>query len=213
MVSQTRKKRPERKRAAGAAVVLAALALTVAPTGETAAAGERVAVVKSKRACPAGKKGARCRKRVRCGRRLASRRHKSCRSQRRKRAESPVAPAPQPGNPGSTPPPGGSSPHAPPPALGRSMSVTAREFYFTTSRAVLAAGSQTIELRNWGEDPHNLVISPNDGSHSPLVTWEDQDPGTFVVKDTALGPGSYLLWCSLNGHEAAGMATTIRVDP
>ncbi|MDQ5831907.1 MAG: hypothetical protein M3550_02475, partial [Actinomycetota bacterium] len=61
-MSQTRKKRPERKRAAGAAVVLAALALTVAPTGETAAAGERVAVVKSNRACPAAKKGARCRK-------------------------------------------------------------------------------------------------------------------------------------------------------
>lgn len=200
-------------RAVVSSIVVAALSLSAAPAGETAAGGERVAVVKSKRACPAGKKGARCRMRARCARRLAARRPKSCRSQRRTRSESPVTPAPQPGTPGSTPPPGGSPPNAPPPALGRSMSVTAREFFFTTSRAALAAGSQTIELRNWGEDPHNLVISPNDGSHSPLVTWEDQDPDSFAVKDTALGPGGYLLWCSLNGHEAAGMATTIRVDP
>jgi hypothetical protein len=92
------------------------------------------------------------------------------------------------------------------------MSVTAREWSLSTSRAVLAAGSQTIELRNWGEDAHNLVISPDDGSHNPLVGWADQDPGTHVVKDTALGPGRYLLWCSLAGHEAAGMATTVRVE-
>ncbi len=77
---------------------------------------------------------------------------------------------------------------------------------------MLAAGSQTIELRNWGEDPHNLVISPDDGSHSPLVTWDDQNPGTYVAKNTGLAAGRYLLWCSLAGHEADGMATTVRVD-
>jgi uncharacterized cupredoxin-like copper-binding protein len=51
-------------------------------------------------------------------------------------------------------------------------------------------------------------ISPDDGSHTPLVAWEQQDPGTYVTQDT----GRYLLWCSLAGHEAAGMATTLRVD-
>jgi plastocyanin len=92
------------------------------------------------------------------------------------------------------------------------MSVTAREWSLSTSRPVLAAGAQTIELRNWGEDPHNLVISPDDGSHSPLVSWGSQDPGAHELKDTALAAGRYLLWCSLEGHEAAGMATTVQVE-
>jgi hypothetical protein len=92
------------------------------------------------------------------------------------------------------------------------MSVTAREWSLTTSRAVLAAGSQTIELRNWGEDPHNLVVSPDDGSHAPLVSWPDTPSLGLNTLDTALPPGRYLLWCSLAGHEAAGMKTTVRVE-
>ena len=77
---------------------------------------------------------------------------------------------------------------------------------------MLAAGTQPIELRNWGEDPHNRVISPDDRSHTALVSWDEQDPGTYVTQDTGLAPGRYLLWCSLAGHEAAGMAATVRVD-
>jgi len=40
------------------------------------------------------------------------------------------------------------------------VSVAAREWTFTLSRPVVAAGSVTVELRNVGEDPHNLVVSP-----------------------------------------------------
>ena len=93
------------------------------------------------------------------------------------------------------------------------MSVTARRAALTTSRAVLAAGSQTIELRNWGEDPPQPGDQPQRRLwHGPLAGWEEPDPGTYMVKDTGLGPGRYLLWCSLAGHEAAGMATTVRVE-
>ena len=92
------------------------------------------------------------------------------------------------------------------------MSVTAREWSLSPSRAVLAAGGQTIELRNWGEDPHNLVISPDDGSHTPLYAWPETQSLELFTMDTALGAGRYQLWCSLEGHEAAGMTTTVRVE-
>jgi hypothetical protein len=92
------------------------------------------------------------------------------------------------------------------------MSVTAREWSLSPSRAVLAAGGQTIELRNWGEDPHNLVISPDDGSYAPLYTWPETPSLELFTMDTALSAGRYRLWCSLEGHVAAGMTTTVRVQ-
>lgn len=200
------------------AVVIALLALALAIATVTAAPadsavrGEPAAHAKKKRACPAGRRGAPCRKRARCARHSAARRPKSCPAKRRRGASAAPSPA-APKGPGSpAPPSAGTPPKVPPPPLGRSMSVTAREWSLTASRGVLAAGTQIIELRNWGEDPHNLVISPDDGSHTPLVSWDEQDPGTYVTQDTGLAAGRYLLWCSLAGHEAAGMATTVRVE-
>ena len=68
--------------------------------------------------------------------------------------------------PGTDPPPT-STPDAPAPP--RFVSVAAREFSLTLSRPLVGAGAVTVELRNSGEDPHNLVVSP-DGTHSPLAT-------------------------------------------
>lgn len=199
------------------ALVALALAMATATTASAAPAesGEHAAKAKPKRHCPAGRKGRPCRRRVRCARRAGARRPKRCRSKARKRSPSP-APGSSPGPVLPGPPPGSSPPAdggPPPPGPGRAMSVAAYEFSLVTSRALLASGSQTIELRNRGEDPHNLVISPDDESHTPLVTWDEQEPGTFVVKDTGLSPGRYLLWCSLEGHEALGMSTTVQVAP
>jgi hypothetical protein len=112
------------------------------------------------------------------------------------------APMPQP-----TPP----AAPTPAPALGRYVSVTAREFSFTLSRPVVAAGQVTLELRNWGEDPHNLVVSPDDGSHEQLAGWTDAGPGAVVPQKLTLPAGDYRLWCSLPGHEAAGMSVQLQV--
>jgi uncharacterized cupredoxin-like copper-binding protein len=70
----------------------------------------------------------------------------------------------------------------------------------------------TIELRNVGEDPHNLVVSPDDGSHSPLGSWAETDPGGVLRRSVSLPAGRYLLFCSLEGHEAAGMSVRLRVE-
>ncbi len=151
-------------------------------------------------------------------RRQARRRWRSCLAKARRHPGSgqddPGSGDPGSGDPGSGDPsdPGPGDPGSGNPAPGRSMSVTAREWSLSPSRAVLGAGTQTVELRNWGEDPHNLVISPDDGSHTPLYTWPETASLELFTMGTALGPGRYLLWCSLEGHEIAGMRSTVRVE-
>jgi Copper binding proteins, plastocyanin/azurin family len=107
---------------------------------------------------------------------------------------------------------GGGSGGGEPAPLPRSVSVSAREFSFTLSRPLVGAGSVSVELRNVGEDPHNLVISPDDGSHSPLASWSDLDPGLRERKSVTLTAGRYRLWCSLPDHEAQGMHADLVVQ-
>jgi hypothetical protein len=111
----------------------------------------------------------------------------------------------------ATPAPGPRSPDPTPPTLPSFVSVGAREFSLTLSRPLVGAGSVRIELRNVGEDPHNLVVSP-EGSHSPLDSFSTLDPGLYERRTVALAPGRYQLWCSLDGHEALGMSVTLRVQ-
>ena len=113
---------------------------------------------------------------------------------------------------GSITPPGG--PQDPPPTappLPSFVSVAAREFSLTLSRPLVGTGSVRVELRNNGEDPHNLVVSP-DGTHTPLVSFSTLDPGLYERRSVTLAPGRYQLWCSLEGHEAKGMSVTLRVQ-
>ena len=91
------------------------------------------------------------------------------------------------------------------------MSVAAREFSYTLSRPVVATGEVTFELRNAGEDPHNMVVSP-EGSHDALTSFPDLDPAGVATQELTLPAGRYYLWCSLEGHEAAGMHATLRVE-
>jgi len=113
----------------------------------------------------------------------------------------PAAPAPQEPQP----------PAPDEPTLPSFVSVAAREFSLTLSRPLVGAGSVRIELRNVGEDPHNLVVSPA-GTHTPLGSFSTLDPGLYERRTLALSPGRYQLWCSLEGHEALGMSVTLRVQ-
>ena len=97
------------------------------------------------------------------------------------------------------------------PALPSFVSVAAKEFSLTLSRPLVGAGSVRIELRNTGEDPHNLVVSP-DGTHTPLASFSELDPGGYERRSVSLSPGRYQLWCSVETHEALGMSVTLRVQ-
>ena len=115
-------------------------------------------------------------------------------------------------DPGPAPGPGQPEDPAPEaPVLPRFVSVAAREFSLTLSRPLVGAGAVTVELRNSGEDPHNLVVSP-EGTHSSLATSSELDPGTYERRSVTLAPGRYQLWCSLEFHEGLGMSATLRVQ-
>jgi hypothetical protein len=115
-------------------------------------------------------------------------------------------------SPPSTAWPGDQLPTTPIPDLPRFVSVSAREWSLTLSRPLVGAGSVTVELRNVGEDPHNLIVSQDDGSHAPLAEWAETDPGEYLRRTVTLPAGRYLLFCSLEGHEAAGMSARLRVE-
>jgi plastocyanin len=90
------------------------------------------------------------------------------------------------------------------------VQVTAREYYFTLSRAEVPAGKVVVEFVNGGEDPHNLHLTePAAGSEAG--SFPTSDPGTHADITLDLHPGTYTLFCSLPGHEAKGMKATLTV--
>jgi plastocyanin len=141
-------------------------------------------------------------------RRQARKRRRLC-SRRRSGKHPAVSPSPTPTPAPAPVQPGTTAPTQVP--LASYVSVHAREFYFTLSRPLVGQGQITIELRNNGEDPHNLVVSP-DGTHDRLVSFADHDPGDVSSTNVTLPAGRYYLWCSLEGHEAAGMHATLKVE-
>ncbi len=197
-------------------VVAVAAALAALALPSMAAAGGRgasSAPTAKPSAAKAGKQAGRrhCRQRARCARVLRrSRRLAAHRPLERLLGVGP-GPVTDPGTgpaPG-TDPPRTSTPDAPAPP--RFVSVAAREFSLTLSRPLVGAGAVTVELRNSGEDPHNLVVSP-EGTHSPLASFSEIDPGTYERRSVSLAPGRYQLWCSLEFLEGLGMCTTLRVQ-
>jgi hypothetical protein len=193
------------------ATALAALALpSLAAAGARSGAGAPTAKAS---AAKAGKHAARrhCRQRARCARVLMRPRRLTARRPLERMLG--VGPGPVT-DPGAGPAPGSDSPDTPSPgapAPPRFVSVAAREFSLTLSRPLVGTGAVTVELRNSGEDPHNLVVSP-EGTHSPLATFSEIDPGTYERRSVSLAPGRYQLWCSLEFHEGLGMSTTLRVQ-
>jgi hypothetical protein len=91
------------------------------------------------------------------------------------------------------------------------VAVTAIEYRLSLSRPLVNSGSVTLELRNKGEDPHDLVVTP-DGQTTPVLSFPETDPGVYRASAANLSAGRYRLVCSLPGHEALGMSAVLRVE-
>jgi len=132
---------------------------------------------------------------------------------------------PEPGTP-QTPgsPDPGTTPGTPPstPACGAATGARESEWYVKPSRTTLCAGQVTIEAQNYGQDPHDLRLSHDNGAQ--VASWPELapgNPGGVLAKKVTLAPGRYTLYCSLIGgtppgtpgesHAAAGMTATITV--
>lgn len=93
-------------------------------------------------------------------------------------------------------------------APGRLL-VQAREFRFELSRGVVARGPVLIELRNAGEDAHDLVVRKRGARRG--VSFGEQPSGALVDRQLKLTRGTYDLLCTLPGHKRLGMRATLRV--
>jgi plastocyanin len=78
---------------------------------------------------------------------------------------------------------------------------------FLASSATATAGKVTIHMKNASSVPHDIGVRGAGVSQvGPVVS----NGGTSTVTAT-LKPGSYTFFCSVDGHEAAGMKGTLTV--
>ena len=97
---------------------------------------------------------------------------------------------------------------APPPPPAR-VQVVAQEFRFALSRTSIRHGWAVIELRNIGEDAHDLRLRRVGGTR--VYVWPVAQPGQTVDKELKLLPGTYRLTCGIANHARLGMVATLHV--
>ncbi len=97
-----------------------------------------------------------------------------------------------------------------PPRPSVVIGVHESEYRIRLSRASVSAGAVTVDLRNLGQDPHNLVIERADGSGTRFV-FAAGTSGSHQMRTLSLSPGGWVLYCSLPGHRDLGMSATVEV--
>ena len=89
------------------------------------------------------------------------------------------------------------------------VQVVAEEYDFALSRRAVYAGPATIQLANFGEDPHDLRLRRVGGTKT--FALGQVLPGDASDLRTTLSPGRYVLWCSIADHRARGMEAQLVV--
>lgn len=99
--------------------------------------------------------------------------------------------------------------HPPPPPPPARVLTFASEYRFTLSRRSVPAGPLRLQLRNIGEDDHDLrIVGPRGGVRAETG---DVRPGRVGEIRTRLSRGRYTLICTVGDHEAHGMRATLLV--
>ena len=89
------------------------------------------------------------------------------------------------------------------------VGVAEREHYITPYRRTIPTGLVRLNIRNYGEDVHNLVIR---GPGKFIAVGPDVDSGTGATWTVRLRrPGTYSLLCTRANHLQLGMKSRIRV--
>ena len=90
-------------------------------------------------------------------------------------------------------------------AAAQTVQVTETEFKIALAGYKAKAGKFTFEVKNAGKIPHDLTIKG--GPKTKLI-----QPGATAQLVVTLKPGRYHLYCSVPGHEQAGMKVDIAVS-
>jgi hypothetical protein len=98
---------------------------------------------------------------------------------------------------------------APPPATA--VGVGLREWRVSVFRPRVPAGRVRLNLTNFGEDAHNLVVVGPRGGRSRVSADVAPGGGRLALAVTLRRRGVYRLLCVKPGHLARGMRATLRV--
>ena len=91
----------------------------------------------------------------------------------------------------------------------RTIRVAGTEFEFDLPDESLEPGKYTFELKNAGKVIHNLVVEGPGVDNASTPTIES---GKTASVDVELASGTYKLYCSVAGHEDAGMKLDLEVS-
>ena len=104
---------------------------------------------------------------------------------------------------------------APAAALGSSrgptsVGVSEREWRVSLYRTRVPTGVLRLNVHNYGEDGHDLAVRNRDGR--VLAAVPEVSPGEGdTLRLRIRKPGRYVVFCSLEGHEANGMRARLTV--
>jgi uncharacterized cupredoxin-like copper-binding protein len=96
------------------------------------------------------------------------------------------------------------------PSAVRTIAVTETEFKIAVPSTSVTPGKYTFVVKNAGKLAHDLVFEGSNVSGregTPLI-----QPGGTAKVTVSLTKGDYTLYCSVDGHRAAGMVTKITVS-
>jgi plastocyanin len=90
------------------------------------------------------------------------------------------------------------------------VGVAEREFRIAVYRRSVTPGTVRFNVRNYGEDAHNLVVrGPRDFRGAATPEIRSGQRATLTVRFRR--PGTYRLLCTTADHLARGMRATLRV--
>jgi len=79
---------------------------------------------------------------------------------------------------------------------------------YTQDSLSTKAGSVTVDFKNPSTTPHNVTIEDSNENDVGATDTISNDTASTTVN---LKPGTYKFYCSVDGHEAAGMEGTLTV--
>ena len=91
------------------------------------------------------------------------------------------------------------------------LTIKLADFMIDPSDVEAEGPTVTIEVTSDGPTPHNLTVRDADGT--VLMATEDLSAGDTETISASLDPGTYVIFCSLAGHESLGMSGTLVVSP
>jgi plastocyanin len=134
--------------------------------------------------------------------------------------ETPAPTTPTATSPGPTAPSEATPPASTPEPEANAVSITANDhtnpYGYAPSRKAVKSGDLTVQLINVGEDEHNMdmeKVGPGNSPEGPIVVAVSAaSKGASTPTTVDVEPGTYRMWCTLPGHAAKGMETTITVE-